>query len=383
MNLQSIVITNGIGIAMIIILLMCSSLSRRRKSLSDRLFTVMLMIVASCCIAEPLTFLIDGMPGQEIHIILEIANTWCYVFNVSFSLLWCLYVDYHLYHNRRRLMVMFGPMLVLTAILILVILGNLYGHYLFVIDAGNVYSRKSAAYLFFVIPVGYVLLSSIDVFKYKRTGNNVQFFPIWAFLTPFFFGCILQALIYGVSLAWCSTAIGLTALYMCLQNEQVFKDPLTHLLNRHYLNTVLKTSSWNRGKAFSGIMIDVDYFKSINDNYGHSKGDEALCDAANILTDNVPSTAAVIRFAGDEFIILLRTTQIEEIENVSKKIRSAMQSFNQEGLREYVLSVSMGYGLYYPGKSTQDGFLEDINQNMYENKRERHESGDLAERRHD
>lgn len=382
MNIQSIISTNGIGIALCIILLFCSALTRRNNSYNDRLLAIMLYIIASCCICESVSFILDGRPGLLSWVLVMLSNTWLYFFNITFSLFWCLYVDYHLYHSRTRLYSVYRPLIILTVVLLLVILGNVFGHYLFTIDASNVYRREPMAYLFFAAPVLYVLLSAYTVYRYKHSGRSVQFFPIMAFLMPFFLGCITQAVVYGVSLAWCSTAIGIAALYMCTQNEAVFKDPLTHLLNRHYLNTVLKTNSWNRRNAFSGVMIDVDYFKSINDTYGHAKGDEALCDVADILSENIPDSAAAIRYAGDEFVLLIKSVNPEDIKAIETKITNALQTFNETAGRVYMLSLSMGHGIYTPGTSTQDSFLEEIDRNMYEQKVLRHQSGVLKDRRH-
>lgn len=381
MNIQSIVITNAIGIALIIVLQICSHLSRQKRSISDQLFTGMLFIVASCCLNESISFLVDGINTVPARILGEFSNTWCYFFNISFSFLWCLYVDYRLYHSKKRLYTTFRPLLILTVILLVIILGNLFGHYLFYFDKDNVYHRKPSAYLFFVLPVAYILSSTVNVFLCRRK-HTVDFFPIWAFLTPFLFGCFFQAMIYGVSLAWCSTAIGLTALHMCTQNELVFKDPLTHIFNRLYLNTVLRTGQWNRRNPFSGIMIDVDDFKYINDTFGHSKGDLALCDVASILSDNIPSDAVCIRFAGDEFILLLRTTIQSQMEEVMNCIQNAVTAFNATAVRPFTLSLSMGSGIFRPGQSTQDSFLEEIDKNMYINKSVRHANNTLRDRRH-
>ena len=103
MNIQSIISTNGIGIALCIILLFCSALTRRNNSYNDRLLTIMLYIIASCCICESVAFILDGRPGLLSWVLGMLSNTWLYFFNITFSLFWCLYVDYHLYHSRTRL----------------------------------------------------------------------------------------------------------------------------------------------------------------------------------------------------------------------------------------------------------------------------------------
>lgn len=99
---------------------------------------------------------------------------------------------------------------------------------------------------------------------------------------PIALGCALQLIFFGVSLIWVSLAVGMTSIYMSIQNEFSYLDALTGLYNRAYL--FYKAESFSKHKEIGGIMIDVDYFKSINDTYGHSAGDNALIDVAKILT---------------------------------------------------------------------------------------------------
>ena len=200
------------------------------------------------------------------------------------------------------------------------------------------------------------------------------FFPLWTFLTPVLVGIVIQSLVYGVSLGWCCTAIGLASLYMSMQNELAYKDSLTGLHNRQYMDRILNT--WN---GRSGIMVDMDYFKEINDRFGHSVGDRALKDTADLLVANSPENSIVIRFAGDEFILLLSTGQEILIQKVEENIRKAADEFNRTADRPYKISLSMGHALYE--KKGEDSFLEAMDSAMYKDKRIRHASGELRDRR--
>ena len=197
---------------------------------------------------------------------------------------------------------------------------------------------------------------------------------MWTFLTPVLIGIVIQSLWYGISLAWCCSAIGLAALYMSMQNELAYKDSLTGLHNRQYLDKILNT--WN---GRSGIMVDMDYFKEINDRFGHSVGDRALKDTADLLVAASPDNSIVIRFAGDEFILLLSTGQEILIEKVEENIRKAVDEFNRTADRPYKISLSMGHALYE--QKDEDSFLEAIDSAMYKDKRIRHASGELRDRR--
>ena len=292
------------------------------------------------------------------------------------STLWLLYTDYHLHRKEKRLTTTYRLHLILLAAIVIVILGNIFGQYLFTIDVQNVYARRPASYSIYVVTAFMLGSSIVEVIRYRRCHRNAIFFPIWAFLAPVFIGMAIQTLIYGISLGWCCTSIGLAAFYMSMQNELAYRDSLTGLYNRQYLSHVL--NSWN---GHSGIMIDMDYFKEINDKFGHSVGDQALRDTAGILLEICPENSIVIRFAGDEFILLLTARQEILILKVEEKLKKAVEEFNQTSDRPYKISLSIGHALF--DQQDEDRFLEAIDSAMYKDKQARHASGELRERRRD
>lgn len=110
-------------------------------------------------------------------------------------------------------------------------------------------------------------------------------------------------------------------------------DKLTQIYNRFKLDDILQ-SEINRCKRynthFSIILMDVDYFKQINDNYGHLAGDTVLVRVACILKETVRQTDVFGRWGGDEFLIILPETNLEQAALVAKKIQKAinLQSFS-------------------------------------------------------
>ncbi len=376
MNLQSIVITNCIGIFLSLIVMYSSHMVRKGRDLDSRLLTALLISSCSCCLMEMISFLVDGHATTFCIVVSWISNTWIYIANPVVSTLWLLYTDYHLHRKAKRLTTTYRLHLILLAASIIVIIGNLFGQYLFTIDAQNVYARRPASYSIYFVTAFMLGSSIVEVIRYRRCHRNAIFFPIWAFLAPVFIGMVIQSLIYGISLGWCCTAIGLAALYMSMQNELAYRDSLTGLYNRQYLSYVL--NSWN---GHSGIMIDMDYFKEINDKFGHSVGDQALRDTAGILLEICPENSIVIRFAGDEFILLLTARQEILIQKVEEKLKNAVEDFNRTSDRPYKISLSMGHALF--DQKDEDSFLDAIDTAMYKDKQARHASGELRERRRD
>lgn len=78
-----------------------------------------------------------------------------------------------------------------------------------------------------------------------------------------------------------------------------------------------------------GIMMDVNDFKRINDVYGHSKGDDAIRAIGMILNDSTPDNGLAIRYAGDEFIIFIRTDHEEFVKEIIHQVEENVENFNR------------------------------------------------------
>lgn len=108
-------------------------------------------------------------------------------------------------------------------------------------------------------------------------------------------------------------------------------DSLTSIYNRIHLEESFK-EELNRAKRyktnFSVIMLDIDYFKEVNDTYGHDVGDDVLIDTVNILKQNIRATDILGRWGGEEFLIILPQTDILEAEQLAEKLRVAIYNHN-------------------------------------------------------
>ena len=112
--------------------------------------------------------------------------------------------------------------------------------------------------------------------------------------------------------------------------EQSFKDELTGLYNRRFLDSVLENlvAGINRRETVLGvIMADIDFFKSVNDHYGHDIGDTVLREVAHIICTTVRRSDLAVRYGGEEFLILLVDIQEGQTERVAEKIRAAVEQY--------------------------------------------------------
>jgi two-component system cell cycle response regulator len=114
--------------------------------------------------------------------------------------------------------------------------------------------------------------------------------------------------------------------------KRAIRDSLTNLYNHQYSIELLErvvneTKTKSNRKAVSVMMIDIDYFKNINDQYGHQFGDYVLKIIANILINNVGDNGYVGRYGGEEFIIILTETDIKKAYKIGEKIKNEISSF--------------------------------------------------------
>lgn len=107
------------------------------------------------------------------------------------------------------------------------------------------------------------------------------------------------------------------------------KDPLTNLFNRRRMDELLSLevarTKRNR-RAFCLILADIDHFKNVNDTFGHEAGDEVICAVAEILQTSLREQDTVARWGGEEFLIMLPDTQIDQAEKVANKIRTLCEN---------------------------------------------------------
>lgn len=111
----------------------------------------------------------------------------------------------------------------------------------------------------------------------------------------------------------------------------VVEDNLTGLYNRNILKEkVFDKSSECFKYSGSMIMVDIDHFKNINDTYGHQTGDIALCRLAAVLNDNIRKDDYIIRFGGEEFLIIFKNLTVEECLLAANRVREQVENMNFE-----------------------------------------------------
>lgn len=159
------------------------------------------------------------------------------------------------------------------------------------------------------------------------------------------------------------------------QNEQLHemahKDPLTHLMNRRYMNQILQQKMEqlkSTGKRFSLILGDIDDFKKVNDTYGHDAGDYVLVTVSEIISSSVREGDAVCRWGGEEILILVHDP-LNSAANAAERIRKniAEHPFNYEG-QDIKVTMTFGVCESIPGYRIED-LVQRADEHLYTGKK--------------
>ena len=378
-NIPEIIIADSIGLLILFICAFGSMYRERKKNLEGVCYIILIVSLASCCFFETIVSIIDGNSGivaqNNFTVALNlIGNTINFIGNMLMACCWSIFLTAHLngYVKKRRVSILAGVFGTYSIVMLI----NLFVPFIFSVDENGVYNRVSVGYIVNVLiaVTVFVIEPIINFIRIKRKGGLLKFFPIWLFYIPITVGILCQVLFYGISTIYVGLCLGICGILMASQNDVIFRDKLTGLYNRYFLDRLKEKMMRKRGDAtFTAMMLDLNGFKKINDVYGHSVGDEALIYTANLLREAIGSLGTVIRYAGDEFVVILNTSEDELISQKIEKIQKTFQAFNDKKLVPDELSISMGYSKTNLKENTIDEIMNEIDEKMYQDKMKQHE----------
>lgn len=157
-----------------------------------------------------------------------------------------------------------------------------------------------------------------------------------------------------------------------LLEYQANHDQLTGLYNRQKFQSIF-SKEINRTLRYkddlSLIMFDIDFFKIINDTFGHEVGDKVLCDVSKVIQNSIRQSDSAVRWGGEEFIILLPETSLENATAVAHKIKENLELFSFEYMNNR--DVTASYGVTQLNSTDSDTtFINRADQALYEAKRQ-------------
>lgn len=373
MNLSFSVLTANI---ISILLIGTLYLANRQKAEYDRdmrLLQQMMVTIGIANISDSCVYYLAGSSNIVIKVLVFLSGSGLFLGNVMIGYLWAKFIMVHMNipfsDIRRNIYRTIG----LISIVLLVI--NIFYPLVFSVSDGRY--QRGFAYIIFLIFAAFYILDSLYLYvKRVKKNGSLKLFPVHIFLIPVILGVVIQAFFVEIAITWTSIAISVAGIMTALKNEIIFTDCLTGLYNRVYLEFLHKRACNKKDCWVSGIMIDLNGFKQINDNYGHAEGDLALCIVADLLRKSFSEYGVVTRYAGDEFVIMLNTTDDQLIQKIIKSAKKNFVTENEKNDKPYQLSASMGYAITNLSNETIDDFMNRIDEQMYQDKLKYYEHND-------
>lgn len=370
--------------ALSILFVILMSLQHRSDGhlIDSKLFFALLHFNAINLIVDSILFVVSrrqGIIAREINIML---NTYIYISAVIMLVLWNLYAHYQVYRDEEKTKKIIIPLAIPACISIILSVMSCFKGYFFSVDAKNVYHRGKLFIIFALICVLYVLYTQIFIMKNKKLVTGKYFIPLAMFAVPPLIGGILQIIFYGISTTWISTTISALIISLNIQNDQLYTDHLTGLSNRRQLDRYMEecTRKNTRSKLLAGIMIDLDLFKHINDTWGHSVGDQAMIDAAEILKMSFRRSDLICRYGGDEFIIFFQIQKKSDLIEAINRLKANVKKYQEQNHTPYNIKFSIGYDIIDLGpKINVKQFLAHLDSLMYKNKRANKTGGTVTQ----
>lgn len=152
------------------------------------------------------------------------------------------------------------------------------------------------------------------------------------------------------------------------------RDALTGMYNRNFFNEIIMNEiqrTRRYGKTFSIVMLDIDDFKHINDQHGHLQGDRILKECAAVLARCTRSSDLVVRFGGDEFLIVTPGSDDHACALMIGRIEEGIEDWNtRNAAADFRMSVSVGCAVFAEGSDIME-VIHSADNRMYESKQRR------------
>lgn len=367
---------NAVCIAVLILLYMQLRQDHGQQSAAARLLYLLMLAAIILCLSDMISGILRGKTFAGAHWMTETSNIIYFIMATAISYLWALYVNVKLGHpiSRKNALLWAVPLL----IILLIGVTNPWTEILFSLNAGNYYSRGRGISLHWLINWMYLLVPSFQIIQKmtheKNRNRRHDLVTLLSFIIAPTVASILQMMFYGVSCFQAGITISILIVVLLEQNSQIQSDALTGLNNRRGFDSYMDEFFRRRENSeLFVLMIDIDSFKQINDRFGHSAGDQALKDTADILKQVCAVSASrlfLCRYGGDEFVIAGHSSSAEYSEHLKRDILESFQNHHPTDRKPYTLSVSIGTASgKCSGAEDAENLLHSADDAMYSDKK--------------
>lgn len=219
----------------------------------------------------------------------------------------------------------------------------------------------------FLLGTVFLTYSIFIVFTSKRKLIYFEYIYITTMSIIVFALVLIQLFLIKTMFIWSGSTFTLILMFIVIQQRELYRDSLTGARNRLVLKKCIDAYNKKTGGNLSVVMIDLDYFKNINDSYGHSEGDYVLKTFVKVMQKVYSENGIVIRMGGDEFLVLIYKISTIEVNELIKKMSKLIDRYNNKGVKPYRIKYSCASGTYNNDISIEQ-FIHEIDLKMYQNK---------------
>lgn len=372
----SVVYTEVNVLCILVLLLLCYKLKNCSYRQNNRHFFT-IEILANCVF-----FAIDVLWKLVDSKLIPTANTANWILNASYfvvsgvvSFCWFIYSEdiqeSKLVKGRKNVIICAIPVFILIVLSIV----SVKTGWIFYIDSNNMYHRGPLYPLQLLFSYGYILSTAFKAlyksFRSKVFSQKREYVILSTFVIPTIITGIMQTVLPGYPFLCAGTTLGILYVFINFMEQMVSVDALTGLNNRNRMMQHLtdKISRYSEDSHLYILMMDIDYFKKINDIYGHLEGDNALCLVADVLNRcAINPDFFFARYGGDEFIAVceIKNGRINDVcNNISYGIKQISEDL------QYNLSLSIGWTEYNKKIKNASELIKLADSKLYEAKKKR------------
>lgn len=344
--------------------------SKREYYVSDikaKIFKFMIYTVLICILMDIIFNRLEGTAYSFTRFVLLYGNALQYILTCIFVFLWYLYNEQYIFkdmsHAKKWLPMTLLPLIITT---VLALLSPRFGFF-YKITSENVYQRGDLFYLASVNTYFYAAYTALLIHVNRKKMRSSDYAPLMFFILPPALAGLFQTLNYGVLLIGPSLTFSLLVAFVYIQSKNMELDYLTGLFTRkelEYYFEILKKHK-NLKKKYGGLMIDIDNFKSINDEYGHDAGDKVLREVSDAFLKSFRNTDFVARIGGDEFVAICEIQSFSDLQIIVDRVRNQVELINTFARFPFHISISIGYDCWDTKNVVRDDFLIHIDRKMY------------------
>lgn len=303
---------------------------------------IMTLLAITC---DFIHHMLAGQGGQTIQTALYIVNTLYYVFQVGMMYATVVFLDYISYKNMKRLKIIIIIVAAINLVHIAALLLNLRWGFYFFFTNRNEFMYGDKYFIRLLISYLPFILNIIDLLLSYKNISVYHINLIFIILILSSAGSTISFIANNTSLFWICSASCLLALYFFIMHTETQFDVLTGVGNRRLFYEFIDRLNKQSGEqSWSIAMLDIDDFRSINNAYGHTEGDNALRNVADTIKGCIRDSDLVVRYGNDEFILAVQSEY--DIEKLIARIQQAIYDQNEKSARAYKLRLSYGYGVF-------------------------------------